>query len=76
MTQAFDAAYLRRRLQSSRTAAFDATDVCARSAHIRIAAAYELQLRDAEVVTETVLRATSGQSGASSSPKRDFIPTE
>ncbi len=52
MAQPSDATYLRERARSSRTAAHDATDVCARSAHSRLATAYEIRSQEAEAGSE------------------------
>ena len=53
MAQPSDATYLRQRARSSREAALDATDICARSAHARMAKAYEVRSQEAEAASDT-----------------------
>ena len=52
MDQPSEAIYLRQRARSSRMAALDATDICARSAHARMATAYEARSKEAEVASD------------------------
>ena len=49
MTPSSEAIYWHERAQSSRTAALDTIDICARSAHTRMAAAYDIRSKEAEV---------------------------
>jgi hypothetical protein len=57
MAQPSEAAYLRQRALSSYTAALEATDICARSVHARLATAYDDRARAADAAATIQLPA-------------------